>query len=340
MEKSVEFRKVQVTGGSTYIISLPKKWIKKVELKPKDQVALIPQPDLSLRLIPNREMKTKEVTDSFLDASQIKRPESVLTEFIAYYLVGYDNIHIKLKDPMTRGFLRNSIHQKLIGVEIMEENANEIIAQCLLGSVEIPLDKALRRMHILMTFMFKDAIQALRTNDQALAQEIVRRDDEVDRLYLLIVRQLKAAVENRLQIEEIGLSSQRDCLGYRLIVKSVERSADHAARIAKTVLTFTEIFESKIAESLFAVSKLATEIQESSMNVLYKYDAEAVYETMAKIKDITKLEEKIIEQLLEYKLDIQTTIGIRLILESIRRIAEYGTDITEIAINLHVKSPS
>jgi len=340
MEQSVEFRKVQITGGSTYVVSLPKKWIETVELKPKDQVALIPQPDMSLLLVPHGELKPKEASESIFDASQINRPEAVVTEFIARYLVGYDIIRVKLKDAMTRGFLRNSIHQKLIGVEIMEENANEIIAQCLLGSIDLPLDRALRRMHILMVFMFKDAIEALRTNDQALAQEIVRRDDEVDRLYLFIVRQLKAAVDNRLLVEEIGLSSPRDCLGYRLIVKSVERSADHAARIARVVLTLEASLEEKIMESLVAVSKLATEIQENSMKALYKYDAEQVHETMAKTKDVARFEEEIIEQLLGLKIEARTIVGIRLVLESIRRIAEYGTDIAEIAINLHVKPPS
>jgi len=340
MEQSVEFRKVQITGGSTYVVSLPKKWIETVELKPKDQVALIPQPDMSLLLVPHGELKPKEASESIFDASQINRPEAVVTEFIARYLVGYDIIRVRLKDAMTRGFLRNSIHQKLIGVEIMEESANEIIAQCLLGSIDLPLDRALRRMHILTVFMFKDAIESLRTNDQALAQEIVRRDDEVDRLYLFIVRQLKAAVDNRLLVEEIGLSSPRNCLGYRLIVKSVERSADHAARIARVALTLEASLEEKTMESLAAVSKLATEIQENSMKALYKYDAEQVHETMAKTKDVAKFEEEIIEQLLGLKIEARTIVGIRLVLESIRRIAEYGTDIAEIAINLHVKPPS
>ena len=61
---------------------------------------------------------------------------------------------------------------------------------------------------------------------------------------------------------------------------------------------------------------------------------------MAKAKDIAKFEEEIIEQLLELKIEARTIIGLRLVLESIRRIAEYGTDIAEIAINLNVRVPS
>ena len=38
----IETRKVQITGGSTYVISLPKKWINKVKIKSGDGIAFNP----------------------------------------------------------------------------------------------------------------------------------------------------------------------------------------------------------------------------------------------------------------------------------------------------------
>ena len=340
MSLPAELRKIQITGGSTYIISLPKKWVRAVGLKPKDQVALIPQADMSLLIVPREELKPKEVSETTIEASAQASPEAVIRDFIAHYLVGYDIIRIKLRDVRGRDFIKNSIRQKLIGVEVMEESADEIVIQCLLGHVELPLRRALDRMHILMLFMLKDAISALKNNDKALAEEVIRRDDEVDRLYFFIVRQLKAAVYNRVLIEEIGLSNPRDCLGYRLIAKSVERSADHAARIASIIPTITTPMNGKATEALIAMSSLAQEIHENSMKALYKYDSKLIEESMSKIKQVIDLEEEVIEQLLKLKIEPRAMVGIRLILESIRRIAEYGTDIAEIAINLAVKRPS
>ncbi|HDJ04550.1 phosphate uptake regulator PhoU [Candidatus Bathyarchaeota archaeon] len=340
MSLPAELRKIQITGGSTYIISLPKKWVRAVGLKPKDQVALIPQADMSLLIVPREELKPKEVSETTIEASAQAGPEAVIRDFIAHYLVGYDIIRIKLRDVRGRDFIKNSIRQKLIGVEVMEESADEIVIQCLLGHVELPLRRALDRMHILMLFMLKDAISALKNNDKALAEEVIRRDDEVDRLYFFIVRQLKAAVYNRVLIEEIGLSNPRDCLGYRLIAKSVERSADHAARIASIIPTITTPMNGKATEALIAMSSLAQEIHENSMKALYKYDSKLIEESMSKIKQVIDLEEEVIEQLLKLKIEPRAMVGIRLILESIRRIAEYGTDIAEIAINLAVKRPS
>jgi len=339
MSLPAELRKIQITGGATYIISLPKKWVKAAGLKPKDQVALIPQADTSLLIVPKGDLKPKEISEATIEVSPQAGPEVIIRDFIAHYLVGYDIIRIKLRNVRYRDLLKRSIRQKLIGVEIMEESADEIVAQCLLGHVELPLKRALDRMHVLMLFMLRDAIEALENNDKDLAMEVVQRDDEVDRLYFFIVRQLKAAVYNRALIEEIGLSNPRDCLGYRLIVKSVERSADHAARIAGVIPTLAAPINGKAIEGIVAMSSLAQEIHEYSMKSLYKYDPKLINESMSKINHVIDFEEEIIEQLLKLKIEPRTTLGIRLILESIRRIAEYGTDIAEIAINLAVKKP-
>ena len=339
MSLPAELRKVQITGGATYVISLPKKWVEAVGLKPKDQVALIPQADESLLIVPRGDLKPKEKLEATIEATIQADPEAVIRDFIAHYLVGCDIIRIKLRNARYRDLIKNSIRQKLIGVEIMEESADEIVAQCLLGHVELPLRRALDRMHVLMLFMLRDAIESLKNNDKDLAMEVVQRDDEVDRLYFFIVRQLKAAVYNRTLIEEIGLSNPRDCLGYRLIVKSVERSADHAARIAHVIPTLAAPINDEAIERIVVMNSLAQKIHEDSRKALYKYDSKLINESMAKVNRVIDLEEEVIEQLLRLKTEPRTMMGIRLILESIRRIAEYGTDIAEVAINLAVKQP-
>ena len=53
----MDFRKVQITGGNSFVVSLPKTWVKDVGLKPRDAVAIITQPDSSLLIIPRRELR-------------------------------------------------------------------------------------------------------------------------------------------------------------------------------------------------------------------------------------------------------------------------------------------
>ena len=59
-----ELRKIQVTGGSTYIISLPKSWIKQMGMKRGSLVRINQNDDLSLLLKPHgmaSEEKTRRV---------------------------------------------------------------------------------------------------------------------------------------------------------------------------------------------------------------------------------------------------------------------------------------
>ena len=48
----MESRKLQKTGGSTIIVSLPKKWIKKNRLDAGSEVRLTKQPDGTLTIDP------------------------------------------------------------------------------------------------------------------------------------------------------------------------------------------------------------------------------------------------------------------------------------------------
>src|SRR5260370_22293412 len=120
-----------------------------------------------------------------------------------------------------------------VGSEIIEESKDELIVQCLSSYGDLPAPKVISRMSLIAKLMLRDAVDSLKGRDPAMAEEIIRRDEEVDRFYLFIIRQLTMAVLNRSLILEIGLADPRDCLVYRVLSKSLERIADHATVIAK-----------------------------------------------------------------------------------------------------------
>ena len=340
MKTTAQLRRVQLTGGSTYIVSLPKNWAEDSGLKPGDYVRLIPQPDNSLLLVPGKEKREERRSEFLIDAFQTPDPENIARELIACYLVGYDIIHLRFgrKSSEHRAYIKDVIKRKLVGVEIIDESAHHLTAHCLLGHIEFPVKDALSRMHVMALSMHKDAVAALKERDLPLAHDVTQRDDEVDRLYFFAVRQLKLAIENRLMINEIGLTSPRDCMGYRLVAKSIERIADHAARMAQTIPTMKyQSIPSNIVALITNMSTLSREICQEAMKALYQLDTKRANQSIAKIAQITELEGRTIKLILEAKLHATTTIGLRLILESIRRSAEYGADIAEISINLAKK---
>ena len=335
---SYSLRRVQLTGRSTYIVSLPKSWAELIKLKPGDYIQLIPQPDNSLLLIPRQ--RREEPSEALIEASADDLPEEVARELIACYLAGYDTIRIVFRRRVDefKSYLKNLMRTKLIGLESVEESADHMVIRCLMGHVDFPMKDALNRVHIMTLSMLKDALKALKERDLFLVNDIIQRDDEVDRLYLFCVRQLKAAVENAIIMREVGLKNPRECLGYRLIVKSVERIADHAASIASQIPLLKLRGEPQIIDEVIKLGEMVSEIYERAMDSVFKSDVKQANKLILDVEKLVKLESAILKRLFELRLNTEALIGLRMMIESIRRIAEYSADIAEIVINLAVKS--
>jgi phosphate uptake regulator len=336
----MDFRKVQKTGGNSFVVSLPKTWVKDVELKPKDTVVIITQPDSSLLIIPRRELREATKSEATIEVTPGSDKDALLRRFISFYLAGYDIVRINLgrSDVSMRGSIRDGIRRKLVGVEIIEESQTGILTQCLSGYIDLPLKKALERMAIIAASMITDAAAALQDDTGGIAREVIQRDDEVDRFYHFILRQLNIAVRDRSVIQEIGLSSARDCLGYRLVAKSTERVADHAVSIAAQAEALKSVPEDAV-KKVQEMAALSRKIFESSITALLRLDVKLAEEAISKTKEVSRLEEKLSAEILAPRMSGAQVASVKLMLESVRRVAEYGEDISEAALDLVVSEP-
>jgi phosphate uptake regulator len=335
-----DFRKVQKTGGNSFVVSLPKSWVNDVGLQPKDPVAVLVQPDSSILIVPRRDIRAAAKSEATLEAAHGLDKDFLLRHFISYYLAGYDTIRIALgkTDSSLRGFIREGIRRKLVGVEIIEESSGGILTQCLSGYIDLPLKKAFERMAIIAGGMLTDSVAVLHGGSHEVAAEVIERDDEVDRFYHFLLRQLNIAVRDRSVIQEIGLSSTRDCLGYRLAVKSAERVADHAAGIAAQAENLQNISEGAV-KKIEEMAALSRKVFDSSITALLRLDGKIAEEAIARSKEVVQMEGKISSEVLAPRMSGTQVASTKLMLESIRRAAEYGSDIAEIAIDLTVAEP-
>jgi len=154
------------------------------------------------------------------------------------------------------------------------------------------------------------------------------------------VRQLNMAVRNRAIIEEVGLLAARDCLGYRLAVKSIERVADHAAGIARLVPSLRADALGKIVKEVVRMSDLSQKALGQAVNSLVELDVKKANESINLSKKVVEIDEKMTSELLRPGMEPSTVGWFRLVIESVRRVAEYGSDIAEIAVDLTAKEPN
>jgi phosphate uptake regulator len=261
-----------------------------------------------------------------------------MRKIVALYLVGYNSIIIKTKDEritsLQRNFIKDMTRKKLVGTEIVSDSSNEMKLQVLLSYPELSVESALRRMCLIAASMHEDSLKALKNSDKELAKEVITLDDEVDRFSLYIIRQLKAAVQNERVLRDIGLSSPRDCLGYRVIAKSEERIADHAVKIAENVLSLDDRLDELTYVKISEMSSFARSVFDNSIKSLFTKDYFLADHAVAEAKTIARIESEAIKTI-HKKTDAVTMANARMIMESIRRTAEYASDIAEIVLNLN-----
>jgi phosphate uptake regulator len=332
-----EVRKVQLTGKSTYTVSLPKSWVVEMGLKAGDGVILKKQEDSSLLIIPGGVEESKEGKEVRVKFSTKENPQSLARKIVSLYLFGYNLIHLESEERITieqRELIRQFVRKKLMGTEITSDSPNELTIQVLLGYPELSVKGALRRMSAIAISMWEDTIDALKEMDQELAEDVIEMDDEVDRFSMYIIRELKSAVGNPRLVKEVGLNTPRDCLGYRLIAKSVERIADHAVLAAEKILQLKRSVKKDLLEKITEMSVFTSSIFEDSVRALLELDYEMADKIIDKEMTTKSLENEII-QLIKRESRRDAT-NLRLITESLRRVAEYSADIAEVVLNLTV----
>jgi phosphate uptake regulator len=333
-----EIRKVQFTGKSTYILSLPKRWIEEMHLKSGDQVALIRETDNSLSILPfigDLRESLNEVTAEVLPGDS---SNTVKRKVVSMYLAGYDIIHLKIKsssriNPSLRDGVREVVRRNLIGTEIIVDASDNITLQVLLSMPELSISTAIRRMYLIASSMHRDAMLALRELNLDLAKEVIKSDDEVDRFSLYILRNLVMAMQNGKMLREIGLENPSDCLSYRVAAKSIERVADHACGIADKAIKLKEKIPEKSLQKIDKMSQLAQIVLGNSVEALLRRDYQLADKTVDAAENIRILEYDVMTTLEKSNNNVDDQANIRLALESIRRTAEYASDIAEVAIN-------
>ena len=344
MEKQEETRKIQFTGKSSYIVSLPKQWVIDLGLKQGDQLQMQRQGSLGLHVRPTKyQVSPKQDDDATIEISSREEVSAVVRKLISLYFLGFKRINIKPKegrlDPQQRTAVKSAVKRMLMGSEIISDSTSGITIQVLVNLLELSINGAFKRMIHLAKSMLNDAILSFKEEDLDLAQEVVNTDDEVDRFGFYIIRQIKIAIQNEHMLEDMGLDSPRNCLGYRVVVKNIERTGDHAAFIAKDLIEFKKGIKRDVLDKIEEMNNFSIEVLDEACLALFKEDYIQAEKTINRSCDITEYEKKVLDACKNFgdDNDEEMMFRIRRMTENIKRISEYASDIAEIVLNLNIQ---
>jgi phosphate uptake regulator len=333
----MEIRRVQMTGGSSFVVTLPKNWADEQKIKKNDPVGLVIQPDGTL-------LVTKKITEEpiqrvkEIDCSSIADPSFLFRLLIGTYITGFSMIRITTKQrfpPFVRTVVRD-FTQMTIGQEVVEETEKVIAIKDLLNPAEMPFDNTIRRMFVVVKTMHEDAISALETHNRPLADDVITRDMDADRLNWLIARQTNMLMQNSSFSRKMGISPGM-AMHYYMLSRIIERVGDHAVRIAEHTIPIVDAdIDKKILIAVKKSSAMSLEIFDRSIVSFFNTDMKEAHRNIESITALENICEDINNMVL--KQDTLIAINIGYIAESIRRSGEYASDISETVINLLVEN--
>ncbi|MFB6165646.1 MAG: PhoU domain-containing protein [Haloarculaceae archaeon] len=331
----METRKVQVTGGSTFTVSLPKDWATDNDVSAGSVVQFHAEQD-SLLLTPRRE---EERTEGTLDVAGLAG-DQLTRAVMTMYVSGFDII--TLETARVSAEQRRTIRQAtqgLVGLEVIEETSERVVLQDLLDSSELSIHNAITRMRLVSLTMLSDAVDALVGDEADLADDVTERDDDVDRLWYMISRVFRTVLRDPTATSQIGLPRET-CFDYQSSARQLERIADHATKIA-TLATEIEEIPEEVADELRALAEDAVAVPETAMDALLEDDsAEATRlanQARERIPAIDEQARHVDELILE--MDPQAAQVLGLVVDSLGRTADYGGNIAESALQKAAPHP-
>jgi phosphate uptake regulator len=218
--------------GSSILVSLPIEWVQANKLEKSDEVEIETGTN-SISITPTGASRApNEVVIPY----PVSKQENISAYVTGAYLLGYDIIKINGKSTISgddrekiRGLMR-----RLVGMEIVEEDASNVNVQFLLDATTLSPDKILKRMGSIILGMFRDTISCLASDDRSVLQTMPSRDDEIDRQYFLLVRLIRSAMVDKKLATALNLGNI-DILDYRVAANLLETAGDTIIDLAHSI---------------------------------------------------------------------------------------------------------
>ena len=319
-------RKVQRTPGGTFFVCVPKRWAVDHGLRSGSFVAVGETADGKLLIDPEYGVAPSPRVATLRGGPLLSR------EIIGNYLLGFDIIRIEPSNRAgfeVRAAVKSTV-DRLVGLEIVEEDSSSIVLQCLLEPSGFPPEKILRRSYAIAAGMHRDVVRSFVEGNVSLAKSVVARDEEGNRLYFLLVRILRTIVQNPGLSGKLGITSI-ECLDYRLVASLVEAIGDECVRVAQKTVELKGVkLGGELKKLLLDFHSCCFAAQENALSAFLIGNvplAEGVREMQAKIeKAFADIEEVARDQ----SLDVVPLV--LAVASFLRQMYEHSVDIADLVV--------
>lgn len=336
-ENKVVRRKVQIVGGNTVVVSLPRTWADHNHLgREKGQneeieIRYLPNGSLMVSPVNGGTQKVNRVHDHKLEKdvnlNTIKR--IILADFIG----GIDAIRIKLDKPLSMSEL-NELHdfvdKRIIGFDMIDtETKLEVINMT--QSIKFEVTRLMEILRVQSKKMLShcfDWILDETVNKEEMIELMDRWEVSMDRQTNQMMRTLQLALLDFWIADHVKIP-MAEILYWSTVTKSVESSADLAVAIAHTSAQIDiSKTDRKVLEDLYKMGEKVTDLYSRSLKSFIKDDYLESYDVLEEQAEISI----IIQKQLPTSID-QFNESFVLVLVYLDRISAQARKIAEASID-------
>lgn len=328
-EEPVE-RRVQLTGGSTYTVSLPKEWATEHGIDSGSVVHLHSRRD--------RLLLTSADDDDSRGETRIvagdREPADLSRTVSAAYVAGCETIEVVQPDRTQRRAIREAV-RGLVGIEVHAEDEDRLVARTMLDVGDLSPEQTLVQMELTALTMHEEAVDAVASADAEAARRVQRQDDAVDRLFGLVCREFqRSLVDVDVSRGDAGLTT----FEYYTCARQIERVADHAEAIASVAERIEDAPPEDVSSQLDELAESSRSIvRRARSGLLDGAEPSTLGTVVADAEAVTDDAAALDRELYERGLSEGYLLGS--VLESVARTAEYGVNVAEAGLQAALREP-
>ncbi|MHB1435129.1 MAG: AbrB/MazE/SpoVT family DNA-binding domain-containing protein [Thermoplasmata archaeon] len=231
-------RRVQRTGHSSLSVTLPRSWIDESNLRPGDIVRFrkLEGGRLELSRSPVAQPPVHTSKTLTIDVGVVG-PNLLARMLVGAYITGHHRVVIHGEAPLTearREEIRATV-RKILGASVIEESDHVLEVEISVDPTQHDFARLMRRIVHLLEVEIGLCRRSLAEGNRAILNPITSCEDEIDRLYMLMVRQLLLASDDFQVAREVGVLSHHYQIGSRAVAKMLEMVGDLVYDAAETI---------------------------------------------------------------------------------------------------------
>jgi len=278
----MKLRKIIAFGKSSFIISLPKKWLKNNNLTSGNYVSVIENDtSISIESI-EKNKKIKKICNLNVEDLPISAIKKLI---LSAYVKGAEIIEIKCSNIIKKNSEIKTFISKLNGLNIIESGKDKIIIEDLLDYSKLSINNMIKRCEIIIKYIFSILSEV---HSKADLQSINERYEEVNSIQYLINRIINLSCNNN----EFNIDiNNHDKLNFFLILKKFKLILKNCLRTADTIFHYSlsDYLDKNFIEYIKNINNLFSDLMNSyhSKNFMLANDS---------FEDLKKLEKDVYDK--------------------------------------------